>query len=142
MSLKSSKLSDNSKKSVIISRRTLTWIEHAEKHFASGSKYLNGECIIVDDISEYLMYLTNPAKPDDFSFLQCAKDFHNSKDTYKIPQTTLKQRVGSFGFLFEYTSNPSDWTTFSSGMNEFENNKRIETITYFLLLNAAIEGEI
>lgn len=59
MSLKSSKLSDNSKKSVIISRRPLTWIEHAEKHFQSGSKFshITKDWELCDDISEYLMYL-------------------------------------------------------------------------------------
>jgi hypothetical protein len=86
------------------------------------------------------MSLTNPDKPDNFSFLQCAKDFYNSKERYKLPQATNTQFVeGCTGFLYHYLADNED---FMYSWQESKNNERIKTITYFLILNAAIEGEI
>ena len=85
------------------------------------------------------MSLTNPLKPDNFSFLQCAKDFHESKDEHKLPQHTYKSFLANYGFMYEYTSADED---FLFSWLARKNKERIETITIFLLLNAAIEGEI
>ena len=87
------------------------------------------------------MSLTNPNKPDNYSFLQCAEDFESSKENYKLPQQTCKQNVGMYGFLYHYTEQNEDFGA-SWPTTEKPNIERIETITYFLLLNAAIEGEI
>ena len=85
------------------------------------------------------MSLTNPFKPDNFSFLQCEKDFHESKEEHKLPQHTYKSYLADYGFLYEYTSANED---FLDSWPVSKNKERIETITIFLLLNAAIEGEI
>jgi hypothetical protein len=83
---------------------------------------------------------TNPYKPDNFSILKCAKDFHNSKERYKLPQDANTQYVGGYpGFLYHYLTDVED---FMCSWPESKNNERNETITYFLILNAAIEGEI
>lgn len=87
------------------------------------------------------MSTTNPDKPDNFSFLQCAKDFHESKEIYKLPQSTSKQPVICGVFLYEFTCYEESFIH-SWKMGKKTNKERIKTITYFLLLNAAIEGEI
>ena len=65
MSLKSSKFSDNSKKPIVISRKPLTWLAHAEKHFKQASIYIKNsgyygeydDYVITDYYEEHLMYL-------------------------------------------------------------------------------------
>ena len=87
------------------------------------------------------MSLTNPNKPDNYSFLQCAKDFYESTELYKIPQSAHPTQFPSNGFLYEYLASREDFMH-SWPDNTKSNEERIETITIFLLLNAAIEGEI
>jgi hypothetical protein len=87
------------------------------------------------------MSITNPEKPDNYSFLQCAEDFFNSPMVYKIPQLTctqLNQSGIEHGFLYEYTNGSE---SFTSG-NLLPSQKLTEHLTMFLLINAAIEGEI
>ena len=81
---------------------------------------------------------TNPIKPDDFSFAQCAEEFFICDAMYKIPQSVMPE-FGSKGFLYLYTE-PEENFMFS--FNNLDEQVRIETITMFLLINAAIEGEI
>lgn len=75
MSQKSSRLSDNSKKPIVISRIPLTWLQHAQNHFNSGAKLVNvieetfhpedytysyyrvKDYNLVDSCEEQLMYL-------------------------------------------------------------------------------------
>lgn len=56
MSQFSTKLSDNSKKPIVISRVPLTWLQHAQNHFNSGVSTWDNS-VIVDDCEEQLMYL-------------------------------------------------------------------------------------
>lgn len=87
------------------------------------------------------MSRTNPNKPKKFSFLKCAEDFELAPGVYKLPQTTSSQYVEKFGFLYHFLANTEDFLhSWEPGENK--QSERIETITYFLLLNAAIEGEI
>ena len=85
------------------------------------------------------MSLTNPNKPDDFSFAQCAEDYFLLEGNIKIPQKVTYISTASCGFMYEYMTSLEDFTSLDGKMFPPELN---ETITMFLLINAAIEGEI
>ena len=87
------------------------------------------------------MSRTNPNKPKNFSFLKCAEDFELAPGTYKIPQQTSSQYIVKFGFLYYFLASHENFLA-SWEPGSTKQSERIETITYFLLLNAAIEGEI
>lgn len=87
------------------------------------------------------MSKTNQNKPKGFSFLILAEDFELSTAMSKIPQQISTQQIPKLGgFLYEYTD--TDIEMFSIGWGTQNETQRIETVTYFLLFNAAIEGEI
>lgn len=86
------------------------------------------------------MSKTNQNKPKGFSFLLLAEDFELSTAMYKIPQQISSQQIpGCGGFLYEYTV---EGEMFSVDWDIQDEAQRVETITMFLLINAAIEGEI
>lgn len=85
------------------------------------------------------MSITNPDKPDNFSFLQCAEDYFLIGGNIKIPQDVTPRNVANCGFMYEYMSGLEDFISLDGKMFPPELS---ETITMFLLINAAIEGEI